>query len=78
MADTIARVRRAFPVQGWSLKGVKKIRKRSDAPKVNRPWTLAERETVMAAASPQFLLPRDRPMGRPSLGRHPGDAANRL
>lgn len=40
-----------------AVKGVKKIRKRGDAPKVNRPWTLAERETVMAAAPPQLLLP---------------------
>jgi integrase len=40
-----------------AVKGVKKIRKRSDAPKVNRPWTLAEREAVMAAAPPQLLLP---------------------
>ncbi|WEK50371.1 MAG: tyrosine-type recombinase/integrase [Candidatus Kaistia colombiensis] len=40
-----------------AVKGVKKVRKRADAPKVNRAWTLEEREAVMAAAPPQLLLP---------------------
>lgn len=36
---------------------VKKVRRATDARKVNRPWTLAEREAVFAAAPPQLLLP---------------------
>jgi len=40
-----------------AVKGVKKVRKRGDAPKVNRAWTFDEREAVMAEAPPQLLLP---------------------
>jgi integrase len=40
-----------------AVKGIKRIRRRSDAPKVNRPWTRAERDTVMGVAPPQLLLP---------------------
>ncbi|WEK50270.1 MAG: tyrosine-type recombinase/integrase [Candidatus Kaistia colombiensis] len=36
---------------------VKKVRRATDARKVNRPWTLAEREAVFAAAPPHLLLP---------------------
>ncbi|MCX5580256.1 tyrosine-type recombinase/integrase [Kaistia terrae] len=40
-----------------AVKGIKRIRRRTDAPKVNRPWTRAERDTVMNIAPPQLLLP---------------------
>lgn len=36
---------------------VKKVRRATDARKVNRPWTLTEREAVYAAAPAHLLLP---------------------
>lgn len=36
---------------------VRKVRRPTDARRVNRPWTLAEREAIVALAPPQILLP---------------------
>ncbi|MFI5409090.1 tyrosine-type recombinase/integrase [Kaistia sp. UC242_56] len=44
-------------VKGNAVKGTKRIRRRSDAPKVNRAWARAERDAVMSAAPLQLLLP---------------------
>lgn len=36
---------------------IRKVRRPTDARRVNRPWTLAEREAIFALAPPQILLP---------------------
>jgi integrase len=53
-------------------KGVRKLRRPSDAPKANRPWALDERQVVLAAAKPHERVPLALAM---FLGLRLGDVA---
>ena len=44
-------------IDGNPARGVRKIRRRSDAPVMNRPWTAAERDRVLAIAPPHLIVP---------------------
>jgi integrase len=39
------------------VKGVKRLKPKGDAPRRNRPWTLAERKVVLGSAPPHIRLP---------------------
>jgi hypothetical protein len=54
------------------IKGVRKLRRPSDAPKANRPWALDERQVVLAAAKPHERVPLALAM---FLGLRLGDVA---